>query len=479
MNDKKKNGVSGSNHYHSFGGSKQGTIAAVAIALVLVIVLLFNLIIRQLPSNIMEIDISDKKIYTISDVSKDFLEGIDQDINVIMLSQEGAEDPRIVKFLENYAALSPHINFSIVDPVLYPSILEQYDTEDGTIVVENTETGKHTAIEMFGYSNAMFVYNVDIESYRQYEDIFDGEGLLTSAINYVTSETTNNVYTLSGHEEDDLPNGSESIIQKANLTVNDLDLLLDGGIPDDCDSIICYNPQSDLSDDELRILRDYLLEGGNVVLLIDRTDLENFNSLLDDYGLKLNEGYVGDEDMYYSNYYSVYGYNCFAPDIEKFHDVTNGLENTNAMVINARGMTEMEPVRDTIVLSSFMTTSDNGVLSESGEKGKYTIGITATEEVTNEEGEAKEASLTVISAPTFIQDEITTYFNSLSNLDVFINALTFNLEDYSSIAIDAKDVAITYNTVSNSGTIGIVFIVVVPLAVLAFGLVRWISRRKN
>ena len=50
--------------------------------------------------------------------------------------------------------------------------------------------------------------------------------------------------------------------------------------------------------------------------------------------------------------------------------------------LNARGMVETDPARDTISVTPFMTTSENGfaVTEDKQEQGEYILGAVATED---------------------------------------------------------------------------------------------------
>ena len=80
-------------------------------------------------------------------------------------------------------------------------------------------------------------------------------------------------------------------------------------------------------------------------------------------------------------------------------------------------MTLTDPTRDTITTSAFMETSENGyAVTESEQKqGTYELGIVATETISSgddsEESSTTEARLTVISAGSLIDQNITDAFS--------------------------------------------------------------------
>ena len=85
---------------------------------------------------------------------------------------------------------------------------------------------------------------------------FDGEGQITSAIDYVTTETLPQVYLLSGHGEAALSDAFYGQLERANYeTVSDFSLLNVDAVPEDCSALIINAPTSDISDEELSLLR--------------------------------------------------------------------------------------------------------------------------------------------------------------------------------------------------------------------------------
>lgn len=464
--------------------TKHGTLAAGIAVLVIALTVILNLIVSQLPSDVLEVDVSSQKIYDISEVSKEFVKNMDAEIELIMIHEPGTNATRIEKFVYDYAAMSDSISARVVDPVLEPSILTQYDTAAGSLIVLNKETGKYKEIPYGATASALIIYGVDTQTQEYYESEFDADGQITSAINYVVNDSDASIYMLGSHGESDLPSNALARVNKANLLVKEdkVDILLGAGIPEDCDLLICNNPTSDLADDELDIILDYMDNGGKFYLIIDETNLPNFNKLLRTYGLEMQEGYLGDQQNYYQQYAPMYQYFCFAPELNRSSAVTSSVsavELVNALVIQPRGMTQVEPARGTIELVPFMSTSEQGIRktdNDTTESGQYIIGAVAKEQV-GADGET--AQLTVIAATTLINDSITTGYTNTSNLDIFMNAITDNLEDYEGISIPSKSLIVTYNTFDNYQIISLVIICGIPALLLLGGFFFWFRRRKR
>ncbi len=456
--------------------SRHGTYAVGLSVLVVAIVVVLNLVVAQLPASVLEFDISDTRLYSLTDTSKTFLAGLTEDVKIVVLAPEENVDGRISRFLSNYAAESPHVTVEYIDPVLYPSARETYGAEENQVVVTCEATDKKSVLPLFD------MISIDLNYYYQYgqiyETAFDAEGQITSAVDLVVNDAHHTLYTLTGHGESELPDVVKDAVAKQNLNLESVSLLMNNGIPDGCDLIISYLPTVDFDAQERTMLEEYIAAGGKVLLLCDRTDLENINALLAGYGLQYVDGYIADPERCYQGQ----PYNIF-PMMATGHAIIEPLpQNSQVLVSGSRGLKTLDSKRDSLTVQYFLYTSTNAYAvvensdSESGfdmTEDRYLLAATSTE--SDEEGGGR---LTVIACPTLIDEYLLTNFSNLVNLSVFMNAITDNFDDASTISIPAKSLEMTYNTISSASMWSIVFIAVIPLVCLIGGLVFWLKRRK-
>ena len=243
----------------------------------------------------------------------------------MVTASEEDTDARIAKFLRNYAALSDKISLRFVDPVAYPSILEEYETQMDAVAVRCTSSGKTTTVpfmDMIVYDETYLMY------YQQYvETGFDAEGQITSAIDYVISDSKYVIYQTTGHGETTLPSTVTDAIEKANLQLDSVSMLMDGGIPEDCSLLLVAGPSSDLADDELEMVRTYMQDGGQVMLLLgETTDLPNWSSLLGEYGLEMADGFIADLERYYQEMNNPY---AIFPTLSTSSTITSGMSSND------------------------------------------------------------------------------------------------------------------------------------------------------
>lgn len=437
-------------------GTRNGAYSVGLTVIVLAVVIVFNLIVGQIPEAYRNIDVSSTKIYDISDTSRDLLKDLDKEVDMTVLAVKDETDERIVTFISKYAALSNRIHVEWVDPVLHPSALTEYDTSEDTIVVSCEETGKTTTVS-FSDILVMDTYSYYYYGTTSYTE-FDGEGQLTSAVNYVTSETEKTICQSTGHGESTLSSTITDLMDKNSYTLSEVNLLMSDSVPDDCDLFLMYAPTADLTEEETEMLGTYLDGGGKVMILFGEAgaaELPNLEALLEEYGIGAVEGYIAD------------------------------------------------PARDTITTSEFMSSSDQAyaVTETSQEQGRYTIEAVAVESTGGEESDTTDSSdteaeesaseseegtdeilesrLTVISGASMIDQQITDTFTTLENTTLFMNAVTANFEGVQNLSIEPKSLSIEYNTMQHTGVFGLLGVFGIPAAVVIGGFVVWFRRRKR
>ncbi len=456
-------------------------------AVVVAIVVVVNLIFGQLPEKYRSIDVSNSKIYEITDTSREFLKDLDTEVKFTVLAVQEETDERIRTFLSKYASLSKHIKVEWIDPVLHPSALQDYDASENSIIVSCEETDRTTAVTfdqivVVDYSSYYYTGSIS-------ENEFDGEGQLTSAVNYVTSEEEKQIYRTAGHGESTLPANITELMDKNNYTVSEWNLLMNQDIPEDCDLLLMNAPANDLTEEERDAVLSYLAEGGKMMLLLgetNATELPNLAAVMKEYGMEAADGYIADpQRCYQGNAFYIF------PMLSLSGDMAKGMASEMVLLINAHGLNLTDPARDTISTTSFMTTSNSGaaVTEETQTDGTYTLGAVATETVSgngdesaedggNTDAQTKETRLTVISSANMIDSQLTETFTTLENTTLFMNAVTANFDGVENLSIEPKSLAVQYNTIQHVGLLSLFAIFGIPLVILAGGFTVWFKRRK-
>lgn len=458
--------------------SKRGSYTLAMTSIVIAIVIVFNMIVNLIPENKRQFDISSTNIYEISSKSKKIINNVDHDVTFYVLAEKSNTDKRIKTFINKYASLSDKIHIKWIDPVLHPSALTKYGTEENSIVISCKKTNRTTTVSF----DDILVSSASYYSTSSSASSFDGDGQLTSALNYVTSNKEYKAYYTSGHGESSLSSEVTSLLTKSRISTSDLLLMTATSIPDDCDLLIIDGATSDFTKDEVKLLSSYLKKGGKVVTLLAQTNkgMKNLYGLLKDYGLTVQSGYIADtERSYQGNYYYL------IPNLSVSGDMASGISSNSVMMINSKGMTQSTPVRDSISTDAFMTTSSNGyaVTEKKQTQGTYVLGATSTEsvKVKNSKGKkvTKESRLTVYGSNMLIDEQITSSFSSLENLTLFTNSVTASLDDADNVSISPKSLEVSYNTIAHPGPFSILVVFVIPVGLIVGGFIVWFRRRRR
>lgn len=451
---------------------KKGAYSAGLTVVVIAIAVVLALLAGLLPEDVKKIDISDDKVYSIGETTETLLASLENDISFTVIAEPEAVDSRIERLIKQYTSRSDKITLVEIDPVRQPAQALALEGEANSIIVKNEDNGKRSTVR---FSDILVVDPYSSYYYGTSDPVeFDGEGQLTGALGYVTSESGQRIYLTNGHGESALPDAINERLTKLSLSTDGTSLLMDGGVPDDCTLLIMNGPSTDISADEKTALSEYLHGGGALMYVagLDPVALPNLHSLLAEYGITMTNSYVGDAERYYQDSAFI-----FFPVLDDVHEITGGYaSDAYLLLIQPAGIELTAPARDTITTASFMTTSEHGVSVTETEQteGVFVLGATAVESAG---GENRQTRIVALSSVSILEEQILSSFPSLVNADVYIDAVTWFMDDVENISIPAKSLALTYNTVSGGAGWRALFVFIIPAAFIAAGLYVWIRRR--
>lgn len=448
---------------------KKGGYSAVLTLIAAAALILLNMIAGKLPENLTKFDLSGTKIYSVGDATREVLSGLSSDVTIYVAADPESVDSRITHFLDQYEALSPRVTVETLDTILHPDQAQAMEAENNSLLVSCGATGKKETIpfdDIIQKSYTMYGY--------PQESAFDGEGQVTSAISRVVSDAQKIVYQTEGHRESPLSSSVTEMLEKSGFAVSSANLLTAGAVPEDCDLLIVNAPQTDLAQDEADMLLSYLDGGGHVMLFSGplAEARPNLEKVMNAYGIEQLPGYAADLERFYQNN-PFYMFPVFADS----HEIVSPLESGSLSLVAESGALKiMDAVPEGVTAEPVLTTSENAVRIVSDteqEPGSFVLAATAEKET--EDGTA---SLIVFAAPSLIDEGITSVFSNLSNLEIFMNAAAWNFDDVENVSIPPKSLEVTYNTVKNSGSLSLIFILIIPAVTAAGGFLVWMRRRK-
>lgn len=455
-----------------------GTYSLAVTAIVLAILIAVNIFVSALPTTLTQYDISSAKLYSVTSNTKAVVNALEKDVTIYWIVQADKEDDIMENLLGKYESLSEHIEVVKKNPDIYPTFAQQYTSEtvqNNSLVVECGERSRFISYE------DIYLYEANMSSYS-YDVSFDGEGAITSAIDYVVSEDLPKLYMLEGHGEEDLPSAFREQLEKENTDWSTFSLLTADSIPEDADGILIYAPSSDLSEEEKELLAEYVSDGGQLMVMAGPTEdgtLTNLYSILADYGVEAVEGIAIDTDRGHFAFQAPY---VLLPDIAD-SEITNPLieERYYAIMPISQGLivgadTGMATVTELLTTSeaSFSKTAGYALSSYEKEEGDIDGPFAVAISVETQTG----GKILWFASSLFLNDMYNAY-SSGANLDLAMNAVSSMIGETEAVSIRSKSLNYNYLTISDAtaSLLKTMMIAVFPLVYLGIGICVIVRRR--
>lgn len=463
---------------------KSGAFVSMLTVIVIVIIVVVNLIITEFDVNI---DMSEQDLYTLTDNTVNLIENLEDDVTIYYLTESGKENTLFQKIAQEYDKKSRHIALEYKDPTLYPRFVYDYIDDEievnlNSFLVVNNNTKRAEYID----KSELLIQKLDTGSFQYYTTGIDAEGQLTAAIQYVTDTNLPVMYYTTGHNELETGEYLIDMLDKQNVRVDSLETLTADAVPEDCDILLIYAPAFDFTEDEINIIKDYMVAGGNVIAIIDHftQGLTNLGSLLDYYGIYINEGivYEGDTGRVANNNYP----QTIVPMVEE-HDITNRIISNKALVYTpeASGLGIKDSIRSSLEIKPLLKTSNKAYSKvktnpktfdkEKGDiDGPFYIGLLSTETY-----KGVTSNMIVYSSLYSFYDEALKMYNG--NAELLSGSVGFLADKVASVSV--KERSLMPNPViltqKQANYIGLAVIVVLPALILSTGIVIILRRRKR
>ena len=263
-------------------------------------------------------------------------------------------------------------------------------------------------------------------------------------------------------------------------------------VPADADAVLINAPASDISETELKMLREYAAAGGSILaithLYTGQTKLPNVEALMADYGMSSVPGVIVETNR---NHYVSTFQQALLPTLNT-HAVTDPLINANYYVLlnGAHGILVDEELASELTVTELLTSSATAYSKRAGENlknydkedgdinGPFAMAVLATKNA----GAENESNVIWVGSRTLLDDTMNETVSG-GNLDLFLNMLSYLCEpEESSYSIHAKTVGSVKYLTMDSGTaamLSIWVVAIIPLAYLAWGVVVWFRRKRR
>jgi len=452
------------------------------IAITVAIVVVVNIIVGEMPSTWTNIDVTIDKMYSLTDQSKEYIANMKEDVTIYVLANEDNQDGTLQQTIQRYDDLSDHITVEYVDPTVNPMFYMQHTQEDvstNSLIVVSEKRSK-----VIDYNN-IYETTMDYSTYTSSVTGYDGEGQITSALDYVLSEDMPKVYMTEGHGEYSFASSFLTGLSKENVEYATINLLEHDTVPEDAACLVINSPGSDFSADDKDKVISYLEKGGKVVAVTcynTDAELTNFEAILGYMGLQVVDGMVleGNPDYYYRTPYYL------LPEVG-YADYTSGHYGSYYVFAPfAQGLLIENEEADGMSYNTFLSTSDSAFAKssladmESVEKaegdtdGPFAIGVEAVKTLEN-----GEATLVAYSSEQMFTEDASAMVSG-ANLTLFTNTVSSFVKQETSASVPVKSYELSYLTVPQTSVIiiGPLVTIIIPLGFLVAGFIIWFKRRK-
>lgn len=464
-------GNQGQGRFWAQRSTEAGANALVSTLAVLAILGLVNFLAVRYASRV---DLTENQIFTLAPQSQQVVQTLENPTRVVIF--DPLPNPQDRQLLESYRQAGPQFTFNYVNPYNDPRQAQDFGaTQTGMVFVESGETRR-------------FLQNVSPTERLS-------ERTLTNALDQVVSDRPLTVYFTQGHQEFTIDGSDTGFLQAAtaledkSAVVQPLDLSKTSTVPDDASVVVVAGPAAEFFEPEVNALQTYLNGGGSLMLLIDPRTSPGLDTLLDPWGITLDDRIVLDT----SGSGQLVGLGPAAPLVTDFgdHPITRDFSGGRSFfpLVRPVNVEEVPGVTATPILQS-NPQSRAEALSTEGElqydenappSGPYTLGVALSRPVEGAaatEGEPPpESRLVVIGNATFATDGL---FEQQLNGDVFLNAISWlGQQTDATLSIRPREVTnrrITL-TVQQQIGLGVFALLVLPAIGLGLALLMWLRRR--
>jgi ABC-type uncharacterized transport system involved in gliding motility auxiliary subunit len=263
-------------------------------------------------------DVTETGEFTAVPETTELLQNLNEPVHVIAFYPPSLafQENQARAILDSMAAISANISYEFVDPESNPFRAQEYDLNfPGTLVFVQGER--------FTKSNGL------------------GDREIYAALLQLMNPVTKNVYFLTGHGERGIDDFSETgvdtavrLLRDLGFTVEGLNLFTAGGVPADATVVAIIDPQGPIPDEEIAALRDYVNQGGALMVVRDVIESESrllaeedgLSDILAEWGVTIRPDAIIDEDLAQAGQAfglsflgSSYGFHSIiTPELERF-----------------------------------------------------------------------------------------------------------------------------------------------------------------
>lgn len=300
------------------------------------------------------------------------------------------------------------------------------------------------------------------------------------------------VYFLTGHGEASFDSGETGLstakqtLESKNYTVKELNLLAENKVPEDALSIIIAGPQKQVSESEVKLLKEYVEAGGSLIVMEDPLLLTDFGDdpdpladyLVEDWGIVLNDDVIID----LTSQQPLNAVSASAAD----HPITANLSANYIVVLPQARSISLTAPGDGVVQTALLSTSPNswGEVNFTNAEGSQVsqdpedlpgpLTMTASGENNSSSGR-----VVVYGNSLFVTNQA---FDIYGNGNIFVNSVDWAAEQENLINITPNTPTVrTFIPPTQIQLLIILLgsIIIIPGLVIFAGVSSWLARKRQ
>lgn len=439
----------------------------------------------------MSADLTAEEIYTLDETTERYLgETLSSDVEITVLNTEQAFEnqdaayKQVSEILKKMSMTSSHVKVRYLNVDQNPNFTSKFKGETiaaNYIVVECEQTGRHRIISPYDY----FTFD---QNYLQYYAYFVESSAIeqeaVSAMMYTTSERLIRVAFAEGYNESEEGEALKQLLMNSGYEVMSFPLNTTSEISPETDFVVLYAPLIDIDKDQLAKLDKFLYNNGeygkNLVYFAStrQPKTPNIDEFLSGWGLAVGFDVVGQSD----ESYLISDATSYA-HLQKICD-TEYTKNVYGSRLLTYGI-ELRPVyaleggsnERTVLMKSFDgaflfpldTEAAKDFNYDGTKRGEFNSVI-----VSQRNG----SRVCAVGAEYLASGAMMSYGNS-NNAEFFVGMWDHISGREQGVVIKPKSLtpAVFEMSVKTANTLSVVLCVIVPVCVIALGLVIWIRRR--
>lgn len=467
---------------------KYGTTATIVTLLFVVFIVGVNILVNLCDQKFnWSFDLTKNKVFNLTNESKDYVKNLNKDVQIIVLSKEdefisnGEYYIQANNIIKQYAQNSDKISLEYISLSENPTFTIPYNEENlqtTSIIVKSEDN--HIVL------NATDLFDIQSYYYNSQPVSSKAEQAMTSAILNVTSDDKIKVTFLQGFEEED-STAFEGLLEK-----NGFEILKQFALTEEIDLdsrvVVIYGPNRDLDNEVIDKLNKYVYNDAqydrNIIYIASpsKGSTPKLDKFLEDWNIKIGDGMIFETDIkkllvYNNPFYAINDYVSY--------EYYSGIKNTNIPV----ALAFCKPIEvldeDSVdVLLKFSATS--GIRPQDPESNwvpseKDLTGNIPSMVVSKKFNQDDNISRVAVIGTTIGLDSESLARTSLNNSSYILNVLKMFTHKQDMITIEPKSLAgeeLGINAIQ-AIYLGLLFMIFLPLIVLAIGIFIWAKRRNR